>query len=89
LTPGCDFDVRTLTEAALSLGASWPAVIVRVIVPNLVSSLLTGALLTFALVMGELTLAQYLGWPRSGHTWRSWGRTVPTSRLPSRSSVSF
>ena len=59
-------DVRTLTEAALSLGASWPAVIVRVIVPNLGSALLTGALLTFALVMGELTLAQYLGWPAFG-----------------------
>jgi len=41
-------------------------VIVRVIVPNLVSALLTGALLTFALVMGELTLAQYLGWPAFG-----------------------
>lgn len=59
-------DVRTLTEAALSLGASWPAVILRVIVPNLVSSLVTGGLLTFALVMGELTLAQYLGWPAFG-----------------------
>jgi putative spermidine/putrescine transport system permease protein len=59
-------DVRTLTEAALSLGASWPAVVVRVIVPNLSGALLTGALLTFALVMGELTLAQYLGWPAFG-----------------------
>jgi putative spermidine/putrescine transport system permease protein len=59
-------DVRTLTEAALSLGASWPAVVVRVIVPNLGGALLTGALLTFALVMGELTLAQYLGWPAFG-----------------------
>lgn len=59
-------DVRLLTEAALSLGAGWRMVIVRVIVPNVASALMTGALLTFALVMGELTLAQYLGWPAFG-----------------------
>lgn len=59
-------DIRVLTEAALSLGASWPAVLLRVIVPNLAGALLTGALLTFALVMGELTLAQYLAWPAFG-----------------------
>ena len=59
-------DVRTLTEAALSLGAGWPIVVVRIIVPNVRGALLTGALLTFALVMGELTLAQYLGWPAFG-----------------------
>jgi putative spermidine/putrescine transport system permease protein len=59
-------DVRLLTEAALSLGAGWRVVILRVIVPNVGSALLTGALLTFALVMGELTLAQYLAWPAFG-----------------------
>lgn len=59
-------DVRTLTEAAQSLGASWPTILFRVIFPNLRTSLLSGAFLTFAIVIGELTLAQYLAWPAFG-----------------------
>jgi putative spermidine/putrescine transport system permease protein len=54
-------NVRTLTEAAQSLGASWPTIIFRVIFPNLRVALLSGALLTFAIVIGELTVALYLG----------------------------
>jgi putative spermidine/putrescine transport system permease protein len=53
-------DVRTLTEAAQSLGASWPTILFRVIFPNVRVALLSGAFLTFAIVIGELTLAQYL-----------------------------
>lgn len=56
-------DVRTLTEAALSLGASWPTILARVIFPNLRSALLSGALLTFAIVIGELTIANFLARP--------------------------
>lgn len=54
-------DVRTLTEAAQSLGANWFTIIVRVILPNIRSALLSGALLTFAIVVGEVILASFLG----------------------------
>lgn len=53
-------DVRTLTEAAQSLGANWVTIIFRVILPNLRIALLSGALLTFAIVIGELTIALYM-----------------------------
>lgn len=53
-------DVRALTEAAQSLGASWPTILLRVIFPNLRVALLSGALLTFAIVIGELTVALYM-----------------------------
>ena len=59
-------DVRTLTEAAESLGASWPTILIRVIFPNVRVALLSGAFLTFAIVIGELTLAQYLARPAFG-----------------------
>ena len=59
-------DVRTLTEAALSLGASWPTILLRVILPNLRVALLSGAFLTFAIVIGEFTLASLLSWPAFG-----------------------
>ncbi len=54
-------DVRTLTEAAQSLGANWVTIMARVILPNLRAALLSGALLTFAIVVGEVVLASYLG----------------------------
>lgn len=56
-------DVRTLTEAAQSLGAGWPTILARVIFPNLRTALLSGALLTFAIVIGELTIANFLARP--------------------------
>lgn len=59
-------DVRTLTEAAQSLGAGWSTILLRVIFPNLRSALLSGALLTFAIVVGEFTLASFLGRPAFG-----------------------
>ncbi|MBI3166543.1 MAG: ABC transporter permease subunit [Anaerolineales bacterium] len=54
-------DIRTLTEAAQSLGASWYVIISQIILPNIRSALLSGALLTFAIVVGEVTLASFLG----------------------------
>jgi putative spermidine/putrescine transport system permease protein len=54
-------DVRTLTEAAQSLGANWYTIIARVILPNVRTALLSGALLTFAIVVGEVVLASFLG----------------------------
>lgn len=54
-------DIATLTEAAQSLGANWFTIITRIILPNIRSALLSGALLTFAIVVGEVTLASFLG----------------------------
>jgi putative spermidine/putrescine transport system permease protein len=59
-------DVRSLTEAAQSLGAGWGTILFRIILPNLRTAVLTGALLTVAIVIGELTLAQYLARPAFG-----------------------
>ena len=53
-------DVRALTEAAQSLGASWGTILRKVIFPNLRVALLSGALLTFAIVIGELTIALFM-----------------------------
>jgi putative spermidine/putrescine transport system permease protein len=55
-------DVRTLSEAARSLGASWTDVILRVVVPNLSAAILNAALLCVALVMGEFTVASLLNY---------------------------
>lgn len=56
-------DVRTLTEAAQSLGASWPTILFYVIFPNVRVALLSGAFLTFAIVIGEYVLAAFLARP--------------------------
>ena len=59
-------DIRRLTEAAQMLGARWPTILFRVIVPNLKSAILSGAFLTFAIVIGEFTLASLLDRPAFG-----------------------
>ena len=53
-------DVRTLSEAARSLGASWATVMWRVVLPNIQSAVLSAAFLTVALVLGEFTIASLL-----------------------------
>jgi putative spermidine/putrescine transport system permease protein len=53
-------DVRTLTEAAQSLGSGWARILLQVIFPNLRTALLSGAFLTLAIVIGEYTIAQVL-----------------------------
>jgi putative spermidine/putrescine transport system permease protein len=53
-------DVRTLSEAARSLGASWFTVMFRVIVPNMRQAILNALLLSGALVLGEFTIAYLL-----------------------------
>lgn len=53
-------DLKTLSEAARSLGARWPAVIVRAVVPNLTGAILNAVLLAVALVIGEFTIASLL-----------------------------
>ncbi|AGZ42461.1 ABC transporter permease [Actinoplanes friuliensis] len=53
-------DVRTLAEAARGLGAGWTTVMVRVVLPNIRSAVLSAAFLTVALVLGEFTIASLL-----------------------------
>ena len=53
-------DVATLTEAARSLGAPWPIVIIRVLLPNLRRGLLAAAFISIAVVLGEFTIASLL-----------------------------
>lgn len=59
-------DVRTLTEAAQSLGAGWMTIIVRLILPNVMVAVLSGAFLTFAIVIGEYVIAALLDRPAFG-----------------------
>jgi putative spermidine/putrescine transport system permease protein len=53
-------DVKTLSEAARSLGAGWPTVLLRVIVPNLRRGLLAASFISVAVVLGEFTIASLL-----------------------------
>jgi putative spermidine/putrescine transport system permease protein len=59
-------DVRTLTEAAESLGASWTTIMFKCIFPNVMSGVLSGAFITLAIVMGEFTMAALLNRPAFG-----------------------
>jgi putative spermidine/putrescine transport system permease protein len=59
-------DVATLTEAAQSLGAGWITILTRIILPNVMVAVLSGAFLTLAIVMGEFTMAALLNRPAFG-----------------------
>lgn len=59
-------DLRTLTEAAQSLGAGWITVLAKVILPNVLVAVLSGAFLTFAIVIGEYVFAALLDRPAFG-----------------------
>ncbi|MEV6067812.1 ABC transporter permease subunit [Nocardia sp. NPDC052001] len=52
--------IDVLVEAAQNLGAGWFTVLWRVVLPALRTSILNAAFLTFALVMGEYTIAKIL-----------------------------
>jgi putative spermidine/putrescine transport system permease protein len=56
-------DLRTMSEAARSLGASWASVIWRIVVPNTTPAMLNAGFLSVALVLGEFTFAQLLNYP--------------------------
>jgi putative spermidine/putrescine transport system permease protein len=55
-------DLKTLVEAARSLGSGWVTIIWRVLIPNMRSALLSASVLTLALVFGEFTIASLDGW---------------------------
>ena len=59
-------DIRSLTEAAQSMGAGWTRILLQVILPNLRVALLSGAFLTLAIVIGEFTIASFLARPAFG-----------------------
>ncbi len=59
-------DVATLTEAAQSLGAGWVTIMFRLILPNVLVAVLSGAFLTFAIVVGEYVFAALLNRPAFG-----------------------
>ena len=59
-------DVSTLTEAAQSLGAGWVTILARIILPNVLVAVLSGAFVTLAIVLGEFTMAALLNRPAFG-----------------------
>jgi len=67
-------DVRTLTEAAQSLGAGVFDVLINVILPNVRIAVLSGALISFAMVIGELILGSFLVRPALGAYMEQMGR---------------
>lgn len=55
-------DIETLSEAALGLGASWWGTLFRIVIPSIRGALLSAAVLSIALVMGEYTIASLLNY---------------------------
>lgn len=53
-------DVKTLSEAARSLGAGWGTVLFQVLVPNLRRGILAASFIAVAVVLGEFTVASLL-----------------------------
>jgi putative spermidine/putrescine transport system permease protein len=53
-------DLKTLVEASRSLGASWHSTVMLVILPNLKVGVINASFLTFAVVLGEFTVASLL-----------------------------
>jgi putative spermidine/putrescine transport system permease protein len=54
-------ELRTLAEAARSLGAGWVSTIMAVIVPNIRAGILSAAFISIAVVLGEYTVASLSG----------------------------
>jgi putative spermidine/putrescine transport system permease protein len=54
-------DLRTLVEAAQTLGAGWLEIGRRVILPNITAGMLSASLLVAALASGEYVIARLLG----------------------------
>lgn len=51
-------NTRVLSEAAYSLGSGWWRTFLTVVLPNIWPGIISASLLTFAVVMGEFTLAE-------------------------------
>jgi len=59
-------DVQTLTEAAQIAGANTFQIIGQIILPNILVAVLSGAFLTFAIVIGDFVIASLLNRPAFG-----------------------
>jgi putative spermidine/putrescine transport system permease protein len=53
-------DLVTLAEAGRSLGCSWLGVVWRIVVPNVMGAIMSAALISVALVLGEFTISSLL-----------------------------
>lgn len=53
-------DLHTLVDASRNLGASWPATLARVVLPNVQTAVLGAMFLTIALCLGEVVIATLL-----------------------------
>ena len=53
-------DLHTLAAAARSMGASWPVVVIRAILPNLRTAVASASFISIAVVLGEFTIARML-----------------------------
>lgn len=53
-------DLVTLAEAGRSLGCSWSGVVWLIVVPNIKGAIMSAALISLALVLGEFTIASLL-----------------------------
>ena len=53
-------DLHTLVDASRNLGASWPATLMRVVLPNVQTAVLGAMFLTLALCLGEVVIATLL-----------------------------
>jgi putative spermidine/putrescine transport system permease protein len=51
-------NTSVLTEAAYSLGSGWWRTFLTIILPNILPGIISAALLSFSIVMGEFTIAQ-------------------------------
>lgn len=53
-------DIRTLSEAARTLGAGWVTIFARILIPNLRNGILAASAISVAVVLGEFTIASLL-----------------------------
>lgn len=79
-------DVRTLIEAARNCGASPARAVVTAVLPNLRGAVLNTAFITLALVLGEFTTAQVLGFTPFA-VWLTNGSDGNQAQLPVAASV--
>jgi putative spermidine/putrescine transport system permease protein len=62
-------DAQILSEAARNLGAGWPSVLFRVLMPCLRTAIINSSFLCFALVMGEYTISSILLYTKPFPVW--------------------
>jgi len=53
-------DLHTMVDAARNLGANWPTLLWRVVLPNIKTAVLGAAFLAIAMVLGEVVIAEFL-----------------------------